>query len=366
MANYKPSLTNVSAFDATIGITFSFGWKGAQAFYNELIIKDSETLDIVYKYKIKTMALKHVMDITSGTSSPDVSGSFTNGRQYQATLIVYDKNNEACGTSDPITFWCYSSPTFSITNTDVLSGIITMSSFYLNLEYSQSEGEILKEYTVSVYDVGRNLLSQSPVFTVISSSDALVYRIEGLTNQTYYYIKADGITYHGMNVSTGYIPFAVKYDKMGVGAKLTAKNIGDGTITISSNFKVTDASSYPSPAVYIDKKEIDLTSDGYYVDFFDGINSGRNFEIKIHMRDMRDGAKIRVYSETTEFVISLEYFYPDVEMSNKKYYFKLSTNDGSGYSAFTKLFDMPSSSVYIDLVIASSNGYYSILMKINE
>ena len=55
----KPLLTNTSAFDATVGTTFTFGWRGAQAFYNELVIQDSETLAIVYKYKRRERTRKN-------------------------------------------------------------------------------------------------------------------------------------------------------------------------------------------------------------------------------------------------------------------------------------------------------------------
>ena len=86
---YKPIITRIYAFDATIGTTITFGWKGAQAFQNELIIRDSETLDIVYKYKTgRDMSLKHVMNIALGTTNEDVTGQFKNGKQYQATITV--------------------------------------------------------------------------------------------------------------------------------------------------------------------------------------------------------------------------------------------------------------------------------------
>ena len=351
----KPLLTNTSAFDATVGTTFTFGWKGAQAFYNELVIKDSETLAVVYSYKIKTMALRHVMDIANG-----VVGNFVNGRQYQATVSVYDKDNTLCGTSDPVIFWCYSSPTLSVTNSDILSGKVTMSSVYVTLEYVQTEGEPLKEYAVFIYDGGKNLLSQSSVITVDNAADSMIYKLEGLTNSAAYNIKIDGVTYHGISVSTGYVPFTVVYDRMGVGAVLVAKNIGDGTISISSNFRITNAETGPGEIVYVDGTEVDLTGDGAYVEFVGGVDIGHNFELKTRIRDVNEGEIISLNGSNGSIVISYGSYYTDAEMTVRKYYFKLETTGAVKYTAFSKLFSAPTADQYIKLLIVSENGYYSI------
>lgn len=354
----KPLLTNTSAFDATVGTTFTFGWKGAQAFYNELVIKDSETLAIVYSYKIKTMALRHTMDIENG-----VIGNFINGRQYQATISVYDKDDVLCGTSDAITFWCYSSPTLSITNSDIISGKVTMSSVYVTLEYVQIEGEPLKEYAVSIYDGGKNLLNQSSVISVDTTADSIIYKLEGLTNSTSYNIKVDGVTYHGMQVSTGYISFTVVYDRMGVGAVLMTKNIGDGTISISSNFRITNAESNPPEVIYVNGTEVDLTASDSYVRFLGGIDIDQNFELKSRIRNVQQGDIISFNSENGSIVISYESFYPDVEMRIEKKFFKLRTTGLINYTAFSKLFTPPAEDQYMTLLVVSENGYYSLKVQ---
>lgn len=367
---YKPIITRIDAFDATIGTTITFGWKGAQAFQNELIIRDSETLDIVYKYKTgRDMSLKHVMNIALGTTNEDVTGQFKNGKQYQATITVFDKDGVQSDPSDPVTFWCFTEPVLRITNQDVLSGIITMSSLYLKFYYQQTEGETLSEYYVELYDENRHLLLRSSIYYGSSSEEYLEYRIEGLLNNHTYYVNVNARTAHGIEVNTGLVQFSVKYDKMGAGALVSLKDLGNGNVSIGSNFKVIDANSNPEEPIYINNEEIDLRDPDSWVNFFDGFEVSGNYEMKIVMRAVQEGFYVICKNEDNEVLkITYEYYDIDYETETKrKYFFKLHVfNNDQDLNVFTKMFDKLTDDQELVLVVQHVNGYYSLKIKIGN
>lgn len=362
---YRPTITNISAFDATKGTKVYFGWKGNAAFANELTIKDSETLEIVYQYKTdRQMGLYHEMNIEEGATE-----SFINGRIYQATLIVYDKDNVASDESDPVTFWCFSSPTFRITNDFVETGIVTMSSLYLTFEYKQTENEALSEYTVMLYDSNNQLLHQSKTYNTSISNGDLVYRIEGLQNTNGYKVCVVGKTIHGMEVNTGYVLFSIKYDKMGAGALVNLKDIGDGKISIGSNFKILDATAYPDPPKYIDNEEVDLRKSGSYVEFDDGFVVDGNYECKIAFRAPSLG-NLYTMKNAQGDIIRLSYEYYDVYNEEnddivRKYYFKLNVSGkNTNINIMSDMFDKLTYGQKVVALIQHKNGYYNLKLKI--
>lgn len=362
---YKPTITNISAFDATQGTTVYFGWKGNAAFANELIIKNSETLEVVYQYKTaRQMGLYHEMNIAEGATE-----SFVNGRLYQATLIVYDKDDVASDASDPVTFWCFSTPIFEITNDFVNTGIVTMSSLYLNFKYKQDEKEALNEYTVKLYDSNNQLLHQSKTYNTSISNGELVYRIEGLQNTHGYKVRVEGITIHGMEVSTGDVIFSIKYDKMGVGALVNLKDIGDGKISIGSNFKILDAISYPDPPKYIDNEEVDLRKPGSYVEFYDGFVVDGNFECKLAFRAPNEGTLCTLSNKQGD-TIKLTYEHYDIYYEDsviRKYYFRLNVyGENTNINIFSELFDKLTYGQRIVALIQYRNGYYNLKLKISK
>ena len=367
---YKPIITRIDAFDATIGTTITFGWKGAQAFQNELIIRDSETLDIVYKYKTESnMLLRHEMNLLLGSTNTDVTGTLQNGKQYQATITVFDKNGIQSAASDPSTFWCFSNPTLRITNEDVLNGIITTSSLYLSFFYSQSEGEVLNEYYVELFDETRQLVHSSQIYYGSNSEEYLEYRIEGLLNNHSYYTNIHIKTTHGIELETGLIPFSVKYDKMGAGALIYLRDLGNGNVSIGSNFKIIDVKANPDPPTFINNEEIDLRDPDSWVNFFDGFDIEGNYEMKIGLRAVKDDFYVLCKDGGKE-VLKITYKYYDIDYefeTKRKYYYRADIyNDNQHVTVFTKMFDKPDDGQDLVLVLTHVDGYYSLRLKIGN
>lgn len=367
---YKPIITNISAFDATVGTTIYFTWKGTQAFQNELVIRDSETLEIVYKYKTdRNMLLRHEMNLLLGSTNMDVTGTLQNGKQYQATITVFDKNGIQSAASDPSTFWCFSNPTLRITNEDVLNGIITTSSLYLSFFYSQSEGEVLNEYYVELFDETRQLVHSSQIYYGSNSEEYLEYRIEGLLNNHSYYTNIHIKTTHGIELETGLIPFSVKYDKMGAGALIYLRDLGNGNVSIGSNFKIIDVKANPDPPTFINNEEIDLRDPDSWVNFFDGFDIEGNYEMKIGLRAVKDNFYVLCKDGDKE-VLKITYKYYDIDYEDdveRKYYYRADIyNDNQNVTVFTKMFDKPDDGQDIVLVLTHINGYYSLNINIGN
>lgn len=367
---YKPIIINIPAFDATVGTTIHFTWKGTQAFQNELIIRDSETLEIVYKYKTdRNMLLRHEMNLLLGSTNTDVTGTLQNGKQYQATITVFDKNGIQSSASDPSTFWCFSNPTLRITNEDVLNGIITTSSLYLSFFYSQSEGEVLNEYYVELFDETRQLVHSSQIYYGSNSEEYLEYRIEGLLNNHSYYTNIHIKTTHGIELETGLIPFSVKYDKMGAGALIYLRDLGNGNVSIGSNFKIIDVKANPDPPTFINNEEIDLRDPNSWVNFFDGFDIEGNYEMKIGLRAVKDNFYVLCKDGDKE-VLKITYKYYDIDYEDdveRKYYYRADIyNDNQNVTVFTKMFDKPDDGQDIVLVLTHINGYYSLNINIGN
>ena len=361
---YRPTITKIDAFDATRGTTAYFTWKGNAAFANELIIRDNETNNIVYQYKTnRQMGLYHETNLVEGSTE-----SFVNGRMYNATLIVYDKDDAPSDESDPVTFWCFSVPIFKITNDFTESGIVTMASLYLTFKYNQKEDEPLNEYTVMLYDSNNQLLHQSKTYNTSLSNGDLVYKIEGLQNTDGYKVCVEGKTVHGMKVSTGYVSFSIKFDKMGAGALVNLKDIGDGKISIGSNFKILDAKANPDPPKFINNEEVDLRKPGAYVEFDNGFVVDGNYECKIAFRAPAVGTLYTMKNAQGD-TIRLSYEYYDIDYEDevvRKYYFKLNVSGKSvNINIFSNMFDSLGSGRNVVVLIQHKNGYYNLKTKLS-
>ena len=96
MALTRPTLLPVPAFDATQQFTFTFTAQSgtSQIVANKLVIRNQDTNDIVYEEKQETYRYEHTLN----------AGELTNGVYYNATLTVFDANDNESTASIPILF----------------------------------------------------------------------------------------------------------------------------------------------------------------------------------------------------------------------------------------------------------------------
>ena len=218
MAVTTPVLNPVAAFDATQEMTFTFSSVGGnQVVANKLTIRNATTLEILYDKTVNSFVLEHTLP----------ANTLLNGLYYQATVIAYDAGGAASSASTPIQFYCFSEPTFAFVN--LTSGDnITTATYSFVAQYEQIENELLNQYSFTLYDSNDRQLSTSGVRYVGSTSlppTLVVWTVNGLDDNTDYKIVVNGMTVYGTQITTGVVPFSVRYDspEVPISIELTSK-----------------------------------------------------------------------------------------------------------------------------------------------
>lgn len=396
--NARPILSTISAFDAYFGTpnkehisapVLKFSWKDGIVMKNRVVIRDYDTNEKVYDCKITTMALKHQLhnqyDKTDKVQV--VTYNLKNGHKYIANVYVYTSDGEESLPSNDSIFYCFNMPTFEFTNFNKYLGegtdiaVINSSSVNLTVKYSQEDGEPLNSYNFELQDFnGKTLEVSSTKYSTISE-DILRYTIGGI-DETYidkygniqvdraYKVICRGQTQHGIEV---YIEqkFVVKLITSGVGALITAENIGDGNVAISSNFKVMNAQcSVKNPMYLLDEDgnpyAIDL-SHGEYVEFIDGFLFQKPYEI-IFTGEFKKGNLITFKNVDGDYgYISLD----TIEYTTFPYYyfsFKIK-RDGMFHEVRSNYFryrpDLYNDFIAAKVDVSYHNGLYNIKADID-
>lgn len=281
MSMVKPILGKTAAFDASQEHIFEFlSIGGNQVVKNRLTIRDNVSNSIVYNKEQETYVFEHKLP----------ANTLTNGKYYNAVLITYDSDGNSSVASDPIQFYCYTSPIIQFTNIPE-TNLIQNSSFNFEFTYTQREKELLGQYKINLYNSSKNVISTSGIIYLSGSAQPplnLSYLIKGFDDSSSYFIECTGVTVNGTEVETGLLPFTVKYLKPTVyGVIELTNNCKEGYITAKSNIAIIEGESNPSPPVYIEDKEVDITGDGWWVDFNKGYEIKGDFTVKLWCRSLK-------------------------------------------------------------------------------
>lgn len=222
-----PSVIAITPFDPSKDYSVEFIYDDNQSVSNRVVITDNETGTAIYDNTQSTMRLSHVV----------AANTLTPGKQYLAQVQVFDADGNYSNLSDPIMFYCYSTPTFVfdglVDGTTHKSAVIT-----LNVNYEQNEGETLRSFQFYKYSSDKALISSSDL---TYSSTITEHTFYGLNNDTLYYFRATGETTHGIKLDTGYVgvtidlqlsPLAILFD--------LENNYQEGYINIVSNINTVD------------------------------------------------------------------------------------------------------------------------------
>lgn len=192
-----PQIIAINAFDPSYAYDLKFVYDDNQAVKNRLVLTDKDSGNIIYDVIQYGMKLSH--NIPSNTLS--------SGKSYLAQIQVFDEDNNESNLSESVLFYCYSSPIFSLIGISV-DEIIHKATLEVSLNYSQSDGELLKEFQFFLYNYDNSICTQS---NVLYSSDSKKYIFYDLKNETSYYVRIVGETQHGMKLDTGMVMFHVNY-----------------------------------------------------------------------------------------------------------------------------------------------------------
>ena len=300
MALTTPILYSISAFDAQNSFVFQFASIGGnQVIANTLTIKDNATLTTVYSATQTTFKFEHILP----------ANTLTNGTYYQATLTTKDAQGNISNASVPIQFYCYSQPSFEISNMPT-GNIVTNSSYAFTVTYNQAQGEILNAYVFNLYSVSGALISTSNTMYNTDTSLPLniSYLFSGFEDNASYFIEVTGVTVDGTQITTGRISFTTNYTSPDTFSNFfLANNCKGGYITIRSNVIGINGISNPETPTYIDNKEIDLTDTGSYVEWIEGYRVTDDWTVRLWGRDFTPNAEIFRFSNTDGDIITIDY-----------------------------------------------------------
>lgn len=220
----KPSILPIIPFDPSNAYNIEFIYSDNQSVKNRAVITDNETGSIVYDSSQSTMRLFHTLP----------ANTLIAGKQYLVQIQVFDIDNNSSNLSDPVLFLCLTTPNFNFTNL-VNGTVFKQANITLDLEYSQTEGEQLKNYQFIRYNASRVQLDSSEV---MYNKDTLTYTFYGLENNSTYYLRAIGETQNGISLDTGYFEINVHLTVAPVNVAVQLENdYSNGVIRVSLNIK---------------------------------------------------------------------------------------------------------------------------------
>lgn len=300
MALTTPILYSIPAFDATKEQVFTFAVVGgSQIVANTLTIKDNATLTTIYSQTQTSYRFEHILP----------ANTLTNGAYYQATLTTKDAQGNESSPSAPIQFYCYSQPTFVISNMPV-GNVVTNSSFAFNVQYNQIQGEILNAYVFNLYSASGVLISTSG--TLYNTDETLPltisYLFSGFEDKASYSIEVTGVTTNGTQITTGRVNFTTSYTTPDTFSFLfLSNNCQGGYITIESNIIGIDGDTGDMEPVFIDGKELDLRKDGSYVQWVKGYTINGDWTMRLWGREFKSGKEIFRFSNVDGDIITVSY-----------------------------------------------------------
>ena len=152
---------------------------------------------------------------------------------------------------------------------------------------------MLNNYQFKLLDYSGNELLQSDIRYSNVSQDVLRYTFGGVTETETdkygniqfnkgYIVVCSGETIHGMTVYAEQ-RFVVLLDNYGVGSLLIVTNVGDGTVSITSNYRIINSRYSGDESLYETDENgnpyaINLNN-GEYVEFIDGFLMRHPYEV---------------------------------------------------------------------------------------
>jgi len=342
-----PIITTIIPFDATNEYILNFSYTGFQVRKNRIIIKNNATNSTVLDETVTSTLLRHII----------LTNTLTNGTTYNVQIQVYDIDNNASPLSNMVVFSCLSTPLLSFAN---VSDEDVLKESYINLQinYNQTQGELLNTYEVRLYNYSKQqIYSSGSVSGTISE-----VMIAGLEDNSQYFIRAIGETVNRVSVDTGYVSFFCKYLKPSTFSFVAlSNNEKEASVSVSSNIISIEGIINGTP-IYIDNTMIDLTTNGKVVMFNEAFSLNGDFTLHIQGRNFTDYSEFLILKDkVTTKQIKLKWLTllnPDTRIAEKKYG-KLEADGQFGlYVLFTDRIDIPLSTDIIHFWIRRVNDSY--------
>lgn len=189
-----PTLSLISTFDPSKNNNIYFSYNGNQIKKKRIVIIDNKTFKTILDNT--QLGMKLCYNLPANTIKTG---------QYTAQIQVFDFDGNSSELSQPVLFYCYSTPSVSFSN---FTDKINKSSINLSLSYTQAENDSVKEFAFYLYDLQKKIVTKSNNFYSLNDSS---YTFLGLKNLTTYYVQCKGTSLHNMDFDTGLCEINVNY-----------------------------------------------------------------------------------------------------------------------------------------------------------
>lgn len=338
------------AFDARYDREFKYLWSSGnnQSVANTLVIRDNETNTIVYNTKQETLLLKHVL----------LANTLQNGKTYNVSIQVFDRDNNASEFSDTLIFKCYTTPTISLNI--INNQVIRSSSYLFTINYNQIEGEELQYYSLELYDGNKQRLYNTGARYNIEAGITLTDFIDNAS----YYIKAYGQTINHMEIETDLILFHVEYITPELYSYMTVENRDlYGDIQFTSFLVSIEGKGVNGDPTFIDE----------YVDTVNGVSvkfdenfSFSNGIISLVGKGFSVNQPFLIMKNNTYHTMTFTWKYGVYEQENdiEKWYVELKCTDNKVITFYmSNLIFPPNVEQLLDIQIKIVNNYIDITVK---
>lgn len=318
MSVVQPIAQSVPAFDAKNDNTFKFVSNGGnQVVANRLVIKNNDTNEEVYNEKIESYRFEHTV----------LANTLVNGIYYNFYFITYDIMDNESPISNIIPFMCYDTPTISINNIPE-DGIVSGSTFNINISYNQEQGELIDFAKVILYDqLGNQIFESENIYNESSPPLEFNYNLNGLENNTTYGVSVRVITINKTIIDSNKEIFTTRYFSPSLSTLLELENnCEDGYVQIKDNFYVVDSESNPedigSNPKYLKNGKLYLDEGGSYLNWNQGFSIENDFLLRFFLGQIKIGDVCIIGNGDNRIEISFNKDYPYLS-EGKKYFAEL-------------------------------------------
>lgn len=356
--NGVPVLYNINrnSKDATKEFKITYSWDGnnAQQIGNIIYIYDNETNNVVYTEQFDNYYKQECI------VPPN---SLTNGKLYKVSIAVIT-NVGISKQSEPMLFYCYTTPTFEFSNLEQ-EQIIQNDTYKFELSYKQPEGEELEEFYVTLYASDQSVIYTSePNY----NTENLTITISGLNNNTQYYIKGFGQTLTGMSIETESIHITVRYLQPAIYNLVElSNNFHGGYITIKSNIvslrgRVYNKDGIEIDATYIKNEYVDITNSEHTLKFSENYNLNNNFTLMLKGFGFKRNVPILTLTNGI-YKLYVYYRYGNYDSVNNtaKAYFELRVEGEITYTITSNYIEVPTEVDLVGFMLTKKENYYEIV-----
>ena len=354
MATTKPIALTHNAFDATKDEMFYFTSSGGnQVFVNTITIRNNSTNVVVYTNTVESYLFQQLVP----------ANTLTNGVYYNYTFqtIGSGEGGGYSPISDPVAFYCYSSPTITFTNYPS-DNLINSSSYTFNVTYTQTQGELLNSLIYYLYDSnGVELSNSGALYSQLTPPLSFTHTFSGFETNGTYKIQVKAVSVNGTITTSELKTFNTSYYFPELYSLLKLDNLcADGIVRATSNVVLVRGTTNVEPtlffsdimdgnednyikwdewytpdvndtiSVWTERHMVDLRESGTVLTFESGFSIPSDFQFQTWQYPIRDGVLAEFKNSTipaNHITLTLKSGTPSGE-STVKNWFELSSTDG--------------------------------------